>query len=491
MKKTNIILLTLLALMASGCGNGFLDVESSNSVIDDPNMIKTNAELQVAVNGAYVYLEYYRTNTMLEGDVMGDDLQNYPWKYWLEIYYLMDKRSVNYTDTELLWQLHNGSFDINSKLDKIQYIQDKNDDTDRMVAELRFIRAFLHWDATLRFGPLPSNLGKGEIKKDALGVMITDKLPEDVTATFYRDKVSDVFDFMIREMEEIVDDLPRQHREAALNYWAGRMFQARLYLYTEQWDKAYECAKDVIENGGYSLYTRDKYVDSWKEAYASESIFEMPTTESDNASWDGLGYFVNPNGYYAVMATNEFVSLWDDGDVRFDLLENAWWDWLPKYYTDDYNWDNCYFISGKYPGRGDNLKVCNPKIFRLSEAYLIAAEGALRGSAGTSAGSVYLSELRKNRTTTDPDRYDSGYDLDDVLYERRLELIGEGHRAFDLWRNQRTVVRYSGTPNFHWSDFEEMPFDDYHVILPIPIRELELMSPEDRKTQQNPGYGLY
>ncbi len=492
MKNKYIVsLFAALGMFATGCGDSFLDIESASGVQDGPGMIRNNAEMQVAVNGAYVYLECYRVSTTMHGDVMGDDLQSYPWDYRMEVYYHMDRRTPNFTGTDMWTRLYKGSFDINTKLDKVQYIQDRNEDTDRMIAELRFIRAILHWEASLRYGPLPSNLGKGNIKADALGAMITDKLPDDMMRTYYRDKVSDVFDFMISEMEDIVDDLPKAHREAALNYWAGKLFLARLYLYTEQWDKAFACAKDVIENGGYTLYTRDNYVDSWKEAYASESIFEMPTTESDNASWNGLGYFVNGYGYNAVIATTDFVALWDDGDVRFDLLEDPYWDWFPKHFSDDYDWDRCYFISKKYPGRGDNLKVCNPKVFRLSEAYLIAAEAALRGSEGTGVGSGYLTELRRNRTTTDPEKYNAGYDLDDVLYERRLELIGEGHRAFDLWRNQRTVVKYHGEPNFQWTDFDEMPFDDYHVILPIAVRELELMSAEDKQSQQNPGYGLF
>ncbi len=492
MKCINILLIAALGMFASSCGNDFLDVKPTNAVVDDDNMITTNAELQAAVNGAYTYLEYYRVSTMLQGDVMGDDLQSYPWDYRLELYYCMDQRTVNYTDMGLWARLYSGAFDINTVLDKVKNIKEQNDDTKRMVAELRFIRAFLHWDASLRYGPLPSNLGKGNIKQDALGVMITDKLPEDIQGVYYRDKVSDVFAFMIREMEEIVGDLPTENRHAALTYWAGKMFLARLYLYTEQWDKAFDCAAEVISSGRYALYAKEDYLRSWRETYGSESIFEMPTTESDNASWDGLGYFVNHYGYQAVMATTEFVSLWDAGDVRFNLLYNAWWDWLP-YGTDDYSWDNCYFISNKYPGRNGNLLVCNPKIFRLSEAYLIAAEAALRGSKGMSVGSWYLTELRRNRTTTEPNRYDAGYDLEDVLYERRGELIGEGHRAFDLWRNQRSVVRYSGVPNFHWSNIRvaEIPFDDYRTILPIAVRELDLMSAADKAVQQNPGYGLY
>ena len=257
MKCINILLIAALGMFASNCGNDFLDVKPTNAVVDDDNMITTNAELQAAVNGAYTYLEYYRVSTMLQGDVMGDDLQSYPWDYRLELYYCMDQRTVNYTDMGLWVRLYSGAFDINTVLDKVKNIKEQNDDTKRMVAELRFIRAFLHWDASLRYGPLPSNLGKGNIKQDALGVMITDKLPEDIQGVYYRDKVSDVFAFMIREMEEIVGDLPTENRHAALTYWAGKMFLARLYLYTEQWDKAFDCAAEVISSGRYALYAKE------------------------------------------------------------------------------------------------------------------------------------------------------------------------------------------------------------------------------------------
>ena len=89
MKCINILLIAALGMFASSCGNDFLDVKPTNAVVDDDNMITTNAELQAAVNGAYTYLEYYRVSTMLQGDVMGDDLQSYPWDYRLELYYCM------------------------------------------------------------------------------------------------------------------------------------------------------------------------------------------------------------------------------------------------------------------------------------------------------------------------------------------------------------------------------------------------------------------
>lgn len=62
-----------------------------------------------------------------------------------------------------LWsRLYSTAYDINTVLNQVQYIENQNAETEAMVAELRFIRALVHWDASLRYGPLPSNLGKGK-----------------------------------------------------------------------------------------------------------------------------------------------------------------------------------------------------------------------------------------------------------------------------------------------------------------------------------------
>ena len=65
----------------------------------------------------------------------------------------------------------------------------------------------------------------------------------------------------------------------------------------------------------------------------------------------------------------------------------------------------------------------NPKVIRLSEVYLIAAEAALKSINDNGASAAeYINTLRKNRIT--------GYEevstvtLDDILTERRLELNG-------------------------------------------------------------------
>ncbi len=126
----------------------------------------------------------------------------------------------------------------------------------------------------------------------------------------------------------------------------------------------------------------------------------------------------------------------------------------------------------------------NAKVFRLSEVYLIAAEAALKTNnpdaakyiddlrkeriAGYAAGTTtsvtlddilterrleaeaalktnnpdaakYIDDLRKERIAGYAAGTTTSVTLDDILTERRLELNGEGHMAWDMWRNGKSV----------------------------------------------------
>ena len=74
------------------------------------------------------------------------------------------------------------------------------------------------------------------------------------------------------------------------------------------------------------------------------------------------------------------------------------------------------------------------------------------------------------------------YTLDRVLEERSKELIGEGHRFFDMLRNGKTIVRKGG---YHLPGIvEEIDWDYYKCVLPIPTDQFTF-SPD---MEQNPGY---
>lgn len=104
----------------------------------------------------------------------------------------------------------------------------------------------------------------------------------------------------------------------------------------------------------------------------------------------------------------------------------------------------------------------NPKVIRLSEVYLIAAEAALKSidDNGVTAAK-YINDLREKRITGYSDV--NTVTLDEILKERRIELNGEGHMAWDMWRNKKSV----NNPKVGKIDYT-----DYRTILPIPQAEI-------------------
>jgi hypothetical protein len=75
----------------------------------------------------------------------------------------------------------------------------------------------------------------------------------------------------------------------------------------------------------------------------------------------------------------------------------------------------------------------------------------------------YVNTLRKNRISDYVEV--KSVTLDDILFERRIELMAENSMSFDYWRNKKSVVNpYVG----------EIKYNDYRTILPIPQAEIDL-----------------
>ena len=126
--------------------------------------------------------------------------------------------------------------------------------------------------------------------------------------------------------------------------------------------------------------------------------------------------------------------------------------------------DNLNFIN-KYPsGQTGSDPVV---ISRLAEMYLISAEA--QGLNG--GGLERLNELRNKRGLEGVSPANEADFLDAILKERRLELLAEGFRWYDLVRTGKATATL-GTK-------------DYQCLMPLPSREL-LYNPNLKPN--NPGY---
>jgi len=106
---------------------------------------------------------------------------------------------------------------------------------------------------------------------------------------------------------------------------------------------------------------------------------------------------------------------------------------------------------------------------RLADSYLMEAEALVRGGGNTTRAQALLDAVRARLGLGSvPATFDN------IKLERRLELVGEGHRWFDLVR---------------WGDAADALADrgfvaGKHEVLPIPLLELE-----NTLIEQNKEYG--
>lgn len=151
-----------------------------------------------------------------------------------------------------------------------------------------------------------------------------------------------------------------------------------------------------------------------------------------------------------------------------------------------------YYVN-KYSLQEGQINLSSPVYLRLGEIYLIRAEAeakkgntadaladvnTLRARAGLVGEALYtpskLQELNKSA-------------LDIVLEERFLELAFEGHRAYDLYRNNRAMERdYPGTHSLNNTPttnlHQKVNPTDNRVVFYIPQAEIN----RNPKLTQNP-----
>ena len=144
--------------------------------------------------------------------------------------------------------------------------------------------------------------------------------------------------------------------------------------------------------------------------------------------------------------------------------------WKNQAYKEDCALDMSYFQIGQF---------IDLKLMRYAEVLLLAAEANLQ--AGNSAKALqYINEIRTRAKETPL----TAVTLNDIKAEKRLELCNEGVRYQDLvrWGDAKTAMGNQGkdVPAFTGSDVQwnwhntKYGFQDKNVLLPIPLKELEL-----------------
>ena len=486
--KIQLAFLSLFAsMMFVACGDDFVEVEPINENSED--FFNSEEDYQDALVGAYDLLQATYLNVMV-GEIASDNT-------------LAGGESA--TDTPGIQQIDNMTHTpVNQQLrdiwgwmfagvNRANYIlefQDKTDFTgkDQVIAQARFLRAYYYFELVKWFGDVPLAVDQRLLFGDQFNV---DRTPK-----------AEVYAQIEQDLIFAAETLPAtQAEEGRITSGAARALLGKAYLYQDKFTEAANALDQVIA-GPYDLVEDYSTIFELEGENNIESVFEVQYTDKEGAGFgclqcsegnvavgfNGIRNYSGPlfdSGFSFNVPVQEAYDAFEPGDSRRDIaILNIEAFAAANGATYNEGYEHTGFYNRKYIARkGDanlgDANLTNPNNYRsirFADVLLMAAEAHNRKANPNDAlAQQYLNRVRRRAFgDTDHDITATGATLTDFIYaERRLELVGEGHRFFDLVRTGRAAQNIDGfTPN-------------KNEVFPIPAIEIQLAG---NRWEQNQGY---
>jgi hypothetical protein len=498
-KDNNILLAIVGLLLAFGlysCEDKFLD-EEENYLIDSEGYFNSEDDYYLALVGAYDLLQTTFINNIL-GEIASDNtLCGGESATDTSGYQQID--DMIHTPVNLqLRNLWNYMFAGIKRCNYFLEFQDKTDFDGReaMVAEVRFLRAYYHFELVKWFGGIPvkeyDNALLGQGKRFAPGDETS--IPRYSADQVYALIESDLI-FAVNNLEYSAPQVGRVTKGAA------QALLGKAYLYQDKFSESASVLQDLISNGPYQLSSDFEQIFELEGENGVGSVFEVQYTDGEGASFDcfqcsegniAVGYMgirnhtgpVYDSGFSFNVPVQEAFDAFSPGDVRRDvsILDIvAWATATGAEYVEGY--EHTGFYNRKYlPRKGDqnigDQNLTNPNNYRsirFADVLLMAAEALNRGGVDDTQALIYLNQVRERAFGNSNSNISAtGSALTDAIWEeRRLELMGEGHRFFDLVRTGQAASAIDGFVT------------DKHEVFPIPFEEIQF---SNGNWNQNPNY---
>ncbi|MDX8339346.1 RagB/SusD family nutrient uptake outer membrane protein [Draconibacterium sp. IB214405] len=531
MKKIILFLLTSIILFA--CNDDMLELTpldriSESAVWNDENLLQAyvNAQYNVIQDGFTNNLMYYSDEAYSQFDpssafgfrnntLTADNVEN--------LY-----TTLNFWETGYSYLYNLNQFFVNIEESAIS-----DDAKTSLIAEMRFLRAYIYTTLLNSYG----------------GVPIIDKvfdLSEELTGVT-RNSYDEVLQYIIDDLDYVIQTLPAKQTGSDAGKASGDVAQAmksRLLLYdaralhnptddVTKWQAASDAAAELLD-AGYSLYPdygtlffSDGNSEIIWQRYYSPEIGHSFTFQSSAPLHGGWGLFdptqnlvddyemsngempyledgsVNPESGY------DPDQFWVDRDPRFYELvtypgfvfqgkETVYYKGL---YTQDFTQTGYYnhkFLDPSYV-IANTGNFTTPWIhYRLAEIYLNYAEAQYH-LGNEDLARQYVNMVRARESVDMPPIDETGDELLAKIYhERRIELVYEGHRYFDI-RTTKMAPETQSEPligNIDATETDEeyvyqrqtlLPgnWDDKFYYTPIPYSEIKR---SNGSLEQNPGW---
>lgn len=378
---------------------------------------------------------------------------------------------------------------------------DASTELKQLKGENLYLRAMAHFNMVRIFGrPYYQNGGENP------GIpILRDGLSDDEVNTISRASVKDVYDFIIADLLTAAELMSVNKSSIYASKEVAYALLAKVYLFKGDNENALKYANLVISSGRYTLLSSANYPTYFRSVPEnnSETIFAVRHT---NVQIAGIGTMyisadqsLTPKaqgvtGWGEIYASQKYIDF--VGQHPEDLRRS----FITPYVVDGVLQQNqkltpstpMYYVN-KYTLQEGVVNASSPVYLRLADIYLIRAEAQAKlGNADEALADVNLIRTRAGLSgdalhTASSVSAAGKSILDVVLEERYLELAFEGHRVYDLFRNNRSLIRnYPGTHSQNNTPttnvYQEVPPTHPRVVSFIPQAEID----RNANLQQNP-----
>lgn len=442
----------------------------------------------------------------LSEDSNGPDLSCLNSGYnWFSVANSWDDRNDTYANPDMRWSLFWNQMKLANDL--ISMLADADESYNRYKGMAHAVRAFDYFSLIQKYQF--TYVGH---ENDPGIPLITDDLDVEETS-FPRVPVETIYKLIMSDLDTAIEMLEGYIRPSTnkdfIDQQVAYGLRARVNLVMNNWAAAASDAAAAL--AGYSPHSMadvskpafTQMADPWLWGIIinDENIIYNGYNcwVSMISSFTGMGYttgtgcykFINRLLYDKIPATDVRKGWWVDENLSSPILDNIVWEGMSG--TDiAKEWEFEPYTNIKFGVKGDYFRTGNGGdwcLMRAEELILIQAEATARAS-GVAAGQQILNDFVRNYRDPSYTLTASSLDdfIDEVWFQRRVELWCEGFAMHDIMRLKKNMVRIR--PGVDSNLPEAFQFniaaDDGYMLMRIPRSEIN-SNPGISDADQNSG----
>lgn len=453
------ILAFLLGL--SSCSDSDLEptLQQSKSIETSINSVN---DLQAIINGAYERLSassYYGRDKIILGEVFSDNCSSNA----------NSNRFVAEAQMDLLpqsgiaasfWSQAYGVIASSNIVIAAEGIEGDQALINQLKGQAYALRALVHFDLLTYYGQ--QNVDGGGLS--SLGVPYVVSFRDNNALFPSRNTVQEVRDMAYEDLTTAYSlmSVSLNDSKEYISTFAVKGIEARIANYFGDFGRSLSAAQIIVNSQQFSVASSANFANTFAIDQATNSIFEIAFSATDNPGINGLANIYQPGSYGDVIALPNLAEIYEDDDVRGVggiITEYA---------------NGTLRNTGKYPSTApyeDNVPV-----IRYEEVVLLYAEALLETGGNPATALTFLNQIPSNRNATPY----AVVNKNNILLERRKELAFEGFRFHDLARTRMNIPNPDPVLQLHGGP----TYGSYNYALPIPASEADV----NANVVQNFGY---